>query len=136
MLILPSLNLFIKQEARQAANRLLRNGCSYTPNFGHSVVLIRMTHETPLLLAPRHKFVTLIIFDRNFSVDFPTREDWFTECCDLVPPDGLVFFSDRFLCGDRTGIDVFSDIFLMKYMLFWRVCNFAFRRASSTEQYL
>jgi hypothetical protein len=29
MLMLPPLHLFIKQEARQAANRLLGNGCSY-----------------------------------------------------------------------------------------------------------
>jgi hypothetical protein len=32
-----------------------------------------MTDETPLLLAPRDKFVTLNIFDRKFSVDFPNR---------------------------------------------------------------
>jgi hypothetical protein len=43
------------------------------PNFGFSEVLIRMTDETPLFLAPRDKFVTLNIFDRKFSVNFPTR---------------------------------------------------------------
>jgi hypothetical protein len=52
-----------------------------------------MTYETPLLLAPRGKFVTLIIFDMKFSVDFPTREDWSTKCVDLVTLDGLVFFT-------------------------------------------
>jgi hypothetical protein len=77
----------IKQEARQAAYRLLRNGCSYVPNFGHSKVLIKMTDEISLLLAPRDKFVTFNIFGRKFSVDFPTREDWSTECVDLVAPD-------------------------------------------------
>jgi hypothetical protein len=56
MLMLPRLHLFIKQEARQAANRLLGNGCSYVPNFRHSEVLIKMTDEMPLLLAPRDKF--------------------------------------------------------------------------------
>jgi hypothetical protein len=75
MLILPPLYLFIKQEARRAANSLLGNGCFYMPNFGRSEVLIKMTDEMPLLLAPRDKFVTLNIFDRQFSVDFPTRED-------------------------------------------------------------
>jgi hypothetical protein len=29
------------------------------PNFGHSEVLIRMIDETPLVLTPRDKFVTL-----------------------------------------------------------------------------
>jgi hypothetical protein len=43
MLMLPPLHLFIKQEARQVVNRLLGNGCSYAPNFGHSEVLIKMT---------------------------------------------------------------------------------------------
>jgi hypothetical protein len=62
MLMLPPLHLFIKQEARQAANRLLRNECSYVPNFGHSEVLIKMTDKMPLLLAPWVKFVTLNIF--------------------------------------------------------------------------
>jgi hypothetical protein len=76
---LPPLYLLIKQEARQVINRLLGNGCSYVPNFEHSEVLIRMTDETPLLLAPRDKLVTLNIFDRKISIYFLTREDWFTK---------------------------------------------------------
>jgi hypothetical protein len=111
MLMLSPLHLFIKQEARQAANRLLGNGCSYyVPNFGHSEVLIKMTDEMPLLLAPRVKFVTLDIFDVKFSVDFPTSEDWSTDCVDLIAPDGLVFFTNGSLCEDRAGAGVFSDI--------------------------
>jgi hypothetical protein len=77
---------------------ILRNGCSYVPNFRHSKVLIKMTDKMPLLLAPRDKFVTLNIFDRKFSVDFPTRDNWSTECVNLVPPDGIVFFTDGSLC--------------------------------------
>jgi hypothetical protein len=68
---------------------------------GHSEVLIRMCDEMHLLLAPRDKFVTLNIFDRKISVDFPTREDWSTECIDLVSPDGLIFFTDGSLCWCR-----------------------------------
>jgi hypothetical protein len=63
MLILPSLHLFIKQEATEADNRQLRNRCSYVPNLEHSEVLIRMT---PPFLEPSHKCVTLNIFDRIF----------------------------------------------------------------------
>jgi hypothetical protein len=73
MLMLPPLHLLINQEARQAANRL-RNGCSYGPKFWHSDVFIGITDETPLLLSPRDNFVTLNLFDRKFSVDFPTKE--------------------------------------------------------------
>jgi hypothetical protein len=100
------LHLFIKLEARQVANRLLGNGCSYVPNFGHSEVLNKMT-EMLLLLAPRDQFVTLNIFDMKFSVDFPAaREDWSTECVDFVAPDGLVFFTDGSLCKGRAGASV------------------------------
>jgi hypothetical protein len=74
MLMLLPLHLFIKQEARQAANRLLGNGCSYVPNYGHSEVLFKMTDKMPLLLAPRDKFVTLNILGRKFSVNFPKRK--------------------------------------------------------------
>jgi hypothetical protein len=38
-----TLTFFIKQEARQAAYRLIGNGCSYVLNFGHLKVLIKMT---------------------------------------------------------------------------------------------
>jgi ribonuclease HI len=69
-----------------------------------------MTDVMPLLLAPRNKFVTLNIFDRKFSVDFPTREDWSSEYVDLVAPDGIVFFTDGSLCGGRVGAGVFFDI--------------------------
>jgi hypothetical protein len=142
---------YIKQEARQAANRLLGNGCSYVPNFGHAEVLIKMTDEMSLLLAPRDKFVTFNIFGRKFSVDFPTREDWSTECVDLVAPDRLVFLTDGSLCLGRAGASVFSGILNVREsyalgthatvfqsevyanMLFWRVWNIAFRRALSME---
>jgi hypothetical protein len=64
----------------------------------------------PLLLASRDKVVTLNIFGRKFSVDFPTREDWSTECVDLAAPDGLFFFTYGSLCEGRAGAGVFSDI--------------------------
>jgi hypothetical protein len=50
--------------------------------------------------------VTFDIFDRKFSVDFPIREDWSTECDNLVAPDGFVFFTDGSLFGSRVGASV------------------------------
>jgi hypothetical protein len=54
--------------------------------------------------------VTLNIFSKKISVDFPITEDWSTECVDLVAPDGLVFFTDKSLCEGRAGIGEFSEI--------------------------
>jgi hypothetical protein len=86
-LMLPPLHLFIKLEARQAANRLLGNGCSNVPSIGHFEVLIKMTDEMPLLLAPRDKFVTLNIFSiglRNVLI-WLHRMDSFSLLIELVP---------------------------------------------------
>jgi hypothetical protein len=54
--------------------------------------------------------VTLDIFGRKFSVDFPAKEDWSTEFVDLVAPNGIVFFSDGSLCEGSAGSGVFSDV--------------------------
>jgi ribonuclease HI len=56
------------------------------------------------------KFGAPNLFDRIFSVDIPTREDWFTECVDLVAPDGLVFFTDGTLCEGTAGAGILSYI--------------------------
>jgi hypothetical protein len=59
------------------------------PNFGHSEVLIKMTDEIPLLLAPRHKIVTLNIFGTKFSISISLQQ--------RVAPDGFVFYTDELL---------------------------------------
>jgi hypothetical protein len=66
--------------------------------------LIKITDEIPLLLAIKDKFVTLNIFGWKFSVDFPTRENWSTECAGLVAPNELIFFMDLFM-------DLLMDLF-------------------------
>jgi hypothetical protein len=38
--------------------------------------------------------VTLNIFDRKFSVNFPSRKNWSTEFVDLVALDQLIFCID------------------------------------------
>jgi hypothetical protein len=108
-LMLPPLRLFIKQEARQAATRLLGNGCSDVPNFGHPEVLIKMTDEMPLLLAPRDKFVH--IFGRKFSVKFHWMESF------------------------SLLMDLFARAELVRVGWWWRVLYIVFRRSFSTEHY-
>jgi hypothetical protein len=61
--------------------------------------------------------VALNIFDKKFSVDFPAREDWSTECVDLVAPDGLVFFNDGSPSEGKADAGVFSDIWNVRESL-------------------
>jgi hypothetical protein len=107
--------LTIKHATRQVANRLLGN----VPNFGHLEVLIKITDEMRLLLAPRDKFVTLNIFGRKLSVDFPARENRSTKCADLV------FFTGGSLCEGRAGAGVFSDILNVQGIICLRLSRYS-----------
>jgi hypothetical protein len=69
---------------------------------------IKSTYLTGLLCFENHPNPPL--YGRKFSLDFPTKEDWSTECVDLVALDGLVFFTDGSLCEGRAGAIVFSEI--------------------------
>jgi hypothetical protein len=69
-----------------------------------------MVEESRTEKCSKTPFVAPNIFDRKFYVDLPTREDWSTECVDLVAPDGLVFFTDVYLYGGRAVVGVFFDI--------------------------
>jgi hypothetical protein len=106
-----------------------------------------MIDVLPLLLAPRDKFVTLNIFGRKFSVDFLAREDWSTECVDLIAPDELLFITDRSLCEGRAGailnvresyaLGSNATVFQSKVYAFLPYSEYyiIFRRALSTDQY-
>jgi hypothetical protein len=97
-------------------------------SFKHSKVLVKMTDKMPLLLAQRKKIR-----------DFPSREDWCT-----VAADGLVFFTDGYLCKGRAGAGFFCYfecqgvicLRLSCYLLSIRsICYFGVFGIFSTEQY-
>jgi hypothetical protein len=101
-------------------------------------LLIKMTDEIPLLLAPRDQFVTLIYSIGNIlSITLQERIGlrnvliWLHRM-DLSP---IVFFTHGSLCGDRAGAGVFSDILNVRESYAFRlscyglstrsICNFS-----------
>jgi hypothetical protein len=58
-----------------AAYRLKCIGKINRTSIGKSVILSRMTEENPVLLAPCDKTEPTNVFERRFSVKFPSRSD-------------------------------------------------------------
>jgi hypothetical protein len=73
-------------------------------------VFEEMADEWPSLLAPRDKIVPTFAFRRGFLVELPPRSYWLShETSEILPSDGLIFYSDGSLCEGRVGAGVFSD---------------------------
>jgi hypothetical protein len=69
-----------------------------------------MTNEWPSLLAPEDKIVSIIAFGRRFSVELPPRSPWLSqETSEILPSDGVIFYTDGSLCEGRAGAGVFLD---------------------------
>jgi hypothetical protein len=61
-----------------------------------------MNDEWASFLAPRHKIVSIIAFNRRFRVELPPRSQKISE---ILPSDGRIFYMDGSLCEGR--VDVF-----------------------------
>jgi hypothetical protein len=90
LLILPPLHLFIKQEARQAANILLGNGCSYV----HATL---DTQRSWWKCLPRCLYCWLrwtnlwpLIYSVGNFLSIYLQGRISLECVHLIAPDGLV----------------------------------------------
>jgi hypothetical protein len=69
-----------------------------------------MTNEWPSLLAPEDKIVLFFAFGRRFLVELPPKSSWLSqETSEILPSDGVIFYSDGSLCEGRAGAGVFSD---------------------------
>jgi hypothetical protein len=110
ILMLPPLGIYIEGEARQATYRLNCSGEFTRARFGHSGVFEKMTDEWPSLLAPGDKIVPIIAFGRGFLVELPPRSSWLSqETSEILPSDGVIFYTPGSLCEGRAGAGVFSD---------------------------
>lgn len=102
ILHLTPLDLYGKECAASAALRL--NAVSRWPkvNYGHSKIL----KEFNLTLINTDYTKPTPMFDRNFTVDIPSREKW---TANLVKPNGTLFYTDGSKLEGRVGSGVFSE---------------------------
>jgi hypothetical protein len=69
--------------------------------------------EWPFLLAPGNKIVPLTAFGKGFLVELPPRSSWLSQkISDILPSDGVIFYTDGSLCEGRAGAEVFSDTWI------------------------
>jgi hypothetical protein len=68
-----------------------------------------MNNEWPSLLAAGDKIVIIIAFERRFLVELQPRSSWQNqETLEILPSDGVVFYTDGLLCESRVGACVLS----------------------------
>jgi ribonuclease HI len=114
LLLLPPLNIFIEREARQTIYRLKCSGRLGYATIGHSEIIEEMIDEFPFLLARTDKIIPTDVFDRKFSVEFPARNDWYDQEMLIMPPGGIVIYTDGSFCDGRAGAGVYSETLNIK----------------------
>jgi hypothetical protein len=63
-----------------------------------------MTNERPSLLALGDKIVPIIAFGSRFLVELPPKSSWLSqETSEILPSDGVIFYTDDSLCEGRAG---------------------------------
>jgi hypothetical protein len=69
-----------------------------------------MTNKWPFLLAPEDKIVPIIAFGRRFLAGLPPRSYWLSqETSEILPSDGLIFYTDGSICEGCEDAKVFSN---------------------------
>jgi hypothetical protein len=110
ILIWSPLGIYIEEEARQATYRLNCSGKFTRARFGHSDVFDKMTNEWPISSGPRGKLVPMFAFERRYLVKLPPKSSWLSqETSEILPSDGVIFYTDESLCEGRAGAEMFSD---------------------------
>lgn len=107
---MPPLQLYVKACARAEIFRLhlwgqLKSEGEYVRN-GHASLWLRMTAQEPLLLAPSDGMIPIIHTTRNFTVNFPSREQWLVD--GSLSESDHTFYTDGSLLDGKTGCGVFS----------------------------
>jgi hypothetical protein len=63
-------------------------------DWGHSDIFKMTTEDFPVLLAPSDSMLPLVVCDRKYLVEYPSREIWLSEAEAWLPFDGLKFYTD------------------------------------------
>jgi hypothetical protein len=108
LLGLPSLQLVVEKEVRQAAYRLYCSNHFKKSDWGHSDIFKMAMEDFPILLAPSDSLLSLEVFDREYLLEYhSTQEIWLPEAAAWLPSDGPKFFTVGFLFEGRAGSGVF-----------------------------
>jgi hypothetical protein len=95
LLSIPSLQLVVEKEARQAAYRLHCSNHSKKSDWGHSAIFKMATEYFPvLLMALSDSMLSLEVFDRKILLIYPSRDIWLIEAEAWLPSDSLKFYPD------------------------------------------
>jgi hypothetical protein len=65
------------------------------------------TKDFPVLLAPSDSMLPLKVFNRQYLVEYPSREIWLIEAEAWLTSDCLKFYTDGSLFEGRAGSGVF-----------------------------
>lgn len=118
LLDLPPLHLFVESEAMRIMYRLncLEQLSSTVALDGHSSVIELMIRDLPVLKANSDLMIPVLNISHEFSVLFPSRNDWVVE--DNEPPlclgsDWKLCFTDGSVMDGHAGASVYSRDFEM-----------------------
>ena len=104
--------------------------------YGHTSIKHSLTAHAPLSQMRSNKTLPQYIFDKNYTVCIPSKDDWRNQTIDI--PDDIICYTDgtEHLGTCQSGASVFnqmlnqehvlplgkySTIFQVKYMLSWLV---------------
>jgi hypothetical protein len=79
-----------------------------------------MTDEWPYHLTPGDKILPIIAFEKRFIVDL-----------EILPSDGVIFYTDGSLCEGRKVLGFFEDLIYKGVLCIWFTCYlvlFAFKQ--------
>jgi hypothetical protein len=92
-----------------AAFRVHQSGQFKARNKGHWTILNELAEIEPISLATVDSMMQVEVFERNFRIILPSREEWKAPYEAMLPPDGLIFYSDGSLNEGLVGSGVYSD---------------------------
>jgi hypothetical protein len=80
---------------------------------GHSLVYDKIIKESPIT-AKTDIITHTNVFDRRFTVRFPTREFWMDQTENFTMSDEITCYTVGSYCDNRSGAGVFSDTLNLK----------------------
>jgi len=103
------LSIHIKQEAMLACYRMITNGQWKQTCCGHTGIKSSLMAHAPLSQMRSDKILPQYIFDKNYTVSIPSKDDWGNHNVEL--PDDIVCFTDgsKHRGKNQSGASVYNQ---------------------------